>query len=498
MGFFSKNEQEVPGEKKAVQEVAMRTMQQDLSFSKKGESAGQTRMESVERHSGLKQEKTIAKVAPPIAPVALPHLAEMEHRREKTSSSDVPEIKAIPIMPSVPISSSPDIPKIPKPIGQVPIPKTSSAEPVKIVRPAEISGSTNLLEAPVFSKPSVPMPPAKSSEVESSKLKVQSPTDDNKHINNKRMEIPKPKFKDDSFQPKKVDPAFAHAGTMAGKVSKRKIVWGLAGGIVVVALAIGGYFVIPMIFAPKTVDTPVIVQEEPVVIVELPDISDVPEFVENDFKLMDFDLEYDIDVDQDELIDNYQNNIALIIAEKLSVQDLILAQEFIDVQFSIDKEFPPAEIMVSGIFSGFPQDISDRMTSKYNVVAYAEGDSSRLGLILEINDIQAVQEILLDWEQTMPDDLALLYLSDPLNLENVSSEDFVENIYSDINIRYKNFSTPDMAIEYALVGDKLIFATSKDSMFSLIDYVVIVNADNVEELSDSSLSDDTVPIMAEE
>lgn len=499
MGFFSKGKQENPEEKRAVQEVAMRTMQQDLGVAKKGELAGQTKMESVERHKGLRQEKTIAKVAPPIAPVALPHLAEMEHRKEKSSSSDVPEIKAIPIVSATPTNLPSDIPKIPELIKQVPSPNMGSDQ---IVRPAEISKSNEFSNESMENigssglRLSVPIPPpslklrgvALSSPSIQEKDRSSSslngtvpPLSDSQKIKTQELTA---KNDDENKKDEKITEASKPKKSIGSLLSQKKVVWGLVGGIVVVAIAIGSYFVIPMFLTsePSTVvnETPE-VTEEPIAVVELPEIPQLPEFVENDFKLMNFDMEYDIDVDQDEFINYYQNNIALIVASELDVQDLTLAQDFVDVQFSIDKEFPPAEVIINGIVNTFPQDISDRMTSMYSLVAYSGGESARLGLILGINDVQAVREILLDWEQTMADDLKALYLDNSLDFESASSENFIENIYSGVVIRYKNFPTPDMAMEYAISGNKLILATSKDSMFALIDHIAGDNSDTLTE-----------------
>lgn len=489
MGFFSKGKLESPEERKAVQEVAMRTMQQDLSVAKKGELTGQTRMESVERHGGnLRPEKTIARVAPPVAPVALPHLAEMEHKREKPVSSDVPEIKAIPIVPFAPVGVSSSIPEMPKAINiptppSKPVQRSFFSEHTKIARPAEISKVNDFTENPTFAKPSVPLPPTKPENEKS--IKLESSKD------NKQTETPKLQSKINTPLVKK-----------KFSINRKKATWGLVGGIAVVAIAIGVYFVaIPMFFAPESptvvIDNQEIpnVSEEPIVIPELPDIPNVPEIIENDFKLMNFDLEYDIDISQDEFIDFYQNDLSLVIAEKLNTQDLALAQEFVDIQFSLDQEFPSAEMVVNSIFNGFPQDILDRMTSKYNLVAYTEGESGRLGLILEVNDVQSVKEILLDWEQTIVDELTHLYLDNSLDVNKASSEDFIENVYSGVSIKYINFPSPDSSLEYAIAGNKLIFSTSKNSTFSLIDRANGTNGNNgndvVAEMGEDILNEES-------
>ncbi len=471
MGFFSKGKTESLGEKKAVQEVAMRTMQQDLGVAKRGELTGQTKLESVERHKGNSQpEKTIARVAPPVAPVALPHLAEMEHKREKPVLSDVPEIKIIPIAPVNSVNAPADVPTPPSKS----ISRPFSSESMSIARPAEISRPESVGRSPIFSRPSVPLPPTKPES-----QKIQIPTKD------KEMTVSKSRF-----NPPKVDQT-----KKKFSINKKKAMWGLVGGIAIIAIAIGVYFVvIPMFFTPnpsivvtdnqKISDIP-----ETTIIPELPDISNVPEIIENDFKLISFDIEYDIDVNQDEFIDYYQNNLVLAVAGKLNAQDLALAQDFVDIQFSLDQDFPSAEMIVNGIFNEFPQDILDRMTSKYNLVAYSEGGSGRLGLILEINDTQAVQEILLGWEQTMTKELVNLYLDNSLNFENASSESFIENIYSGVSIKYVNFPFPDSALEYAIAGNKLIFSTSKNSMFTLIDRVN--NGNNAEaEIGDDVLNEE--------
>lgn len=49
---------------------------------------------------------------------------------------------------------------------------------------------------------------------------------------------------------------------------------------------------------------------------------------------------------------------------------------------------------------------------------------------------------------------------------------FGEGVYREVLIRYVNFGTPSRAFDYAVAGGRLLLATSRDSMFALVDTVL--------------------------
>ena len=74
---------------------------------------------------------------------------------------------------------------------------------------------------------------------------------------------------------------------------------------------------------------------------------------------------------------------------------------------------------------------------------------------------------LIDWEATIKDDLKELFLIE--NLSDAATEEFQDKIHNDVYIRYMNFPTPDLSLDYALINGNLVIATSRESMFAIID-----------------------------
>ena len=74
------------------------------------------------------------------------------------------------------------------------------------------------------------------------------------------------------------------------------------------------------------------------------------------------------------------------------------------------------------------------------------------------------------WEDTIKYDLEPLFLEEqiPASL----TEEFQDNAYRNIAIRYMNFPGPDLSIDYALAANKLVITTSRESMYAAIDVLL--------------------------
>ncbi len=105
-------------------------------------------------------------------------------------------------------------------------------------------------------------------------------------------------------------------------------------------------------------------------------------------------------------------------------------------------------------------------TNNYTLFSYGEGLENRLGLVIQMKQAQGLREELKNWELQMPQDLMPLLLQQ--RIPSSSSESFLDNTYQETAIRYLNFPTSDLALDYALIEDKLIITTSKKSMFKAI------------------------------
>jgi hypothetical protein len=117
-----------------------------------------------------------------------------------------------------------------------------------------------------------------------------------------------------------------------------------------------------------------------------------------------------------------------------------------------------------------PEKITDGLSkNNYALIFFNFENENRLGIVAEINngDMKKIKKNISQWETTMVDDLELLFLKTEIGFPFTAN--FQENIYKEIKIRYKNFSEPDVTIDYAFYNNKLILATSKKSIYRIID-----------------------------
>jgi len=97
--------------------------------------------------------------------------------------------------------------------------------------------------------------------------------------------------------------------------------------------------------------------------------------------------------------------------------------------------------------------------------------SGRMGLVVKINSasVDQLAKSLKDLEQLMLPDLKILI---PATNNMPANPIFSTNVYKNINIRYVNLPDSDLSFDYAVLNDKLIFATSKVSMYAIIDRIL--------------------------
>lgn len=103
----------------------------------------------------------------------------------------------------------------------------------------------------------------------------------------------------------------------------------------------------------------------------------------------------------------------------------------------------------------------------------AGANFGRLGLAVALKSSTSSEELLKslrDLEQFIIPGLELL-LSDVQN-KIPAKPVFADSSYQNIAIRYINFPTPDHSLDYAVLKNRLIFATSKESMRAAIDRVL--------------------------
>lgn len=109
----------------------------------------------------------------------------------------------------------------------------------------------------------------------------------------------------------------------------------------------------------------------------------------------------------------------------------------------------------------------------------AQINTGRLGLIISIKNSTATStedltKTLRDLEQLMLADLAILLPSAKNDLP--AKPVFLDNVYKNTAIRYVNLPEASLSLDWAIVNDKLIFATSKESVYAIIDRLLSPNS----------------------
>ncbi len=125
--------------------------------------------------------------------------------------------------------------------------------------------------------------------------------------------------------------------------------------------------------------------------------------------------------------------------------------------------------VIESLEINIPADVSDVLGEKYTFFLYANEQGNRAGFVVQIIDHEVLKAGLRDWENTMKEDLELMFLEQ--ELDESTTEEFQDNIYRDIDIRYLNFPDPSLTIDYAIVEDYLVITTSRESMYVVIDRI---------------------------
>jgi len=118
-------------------------------------------------------------------------------------------------------------------------------------------------------------------------------------------------------------------------------------------------------------------------------------------------------------------------------------------------------------------------TGVYSPFAVNGKNEGRLGLVISLKEqtgststqstIDQLKKSLKDLELLLPKELASFLLKPSAT---PGTQVFLPNYYKNTDIRYLNFPEPDLSIDYAILDDKLIFATSRESTYAIIDRIL--------------------------
>lgn len=146
-----------------------------------------------------------------------------------------------------------------------------------------------------------------------------------------------------------------------------------------------------------------------------------------------------------------------------------------------DKPLEP--IMLKDLFQKLgiqaPEKILTNLKDNYTFLIISHQGLTRLGLIAQ-TAYQQEQDFSVDfksWEETMSQDLEPLFL---VSAGQPASATFTDNVYQETNIRYLNFPSPDLTLDYAFWPAKnyLLLATSRQGIYTIIDKLITSSALN--------------------
>ncbi len=135
---------------------------------------------------------------------------------------------------------------------------------------------------------------------------------------------------------------------------------------------------------------------------------------------------------------------------------------------SLEKIFEELELEV-------PQSLINNLDEDYTLLLFAQeefltatGTPSRLGFVTQVKDTTKSFQIMRLWEETMARDLEGFYLA-PCGER--ATEEFSDDTYKTLDIRFLNFPIRDITIDYTLYSEEnwLILATSRQFIYRIID-----------------------------
>ena len=110
----------------------------------------------------------------------------------------------------------------------------------------------------------------------------------------------------------------------------------------------------------------------------------------------------------------------------------------------------------------------------YQLVMAMPDSGPVLGLAISLSDSQATQNALMADEANLPGIANQVYSAyTHTALPKASSPTFLENMFSQVSIRYLNFPTPARSLDYAVTDNVLLVAGSRSMIFKLIDRIKV-------------------------
>jgi hypothetical protein len=112
-----------------------------------------------------------------------------------------------------------------------------------------------------------------------------------------------------------------------------------------------------------------------------------------------------------------------------------------------------------------------QLNDNYNLLLFNQETGKRIVIVVETNNAENLRAQMRSWETTMLDDFKNFY---PAQLPGqAASKEFLDDNYKNVIIRYKNLPYPTLTLNYTILGNFLVIGTSKESIYSTIDRILV-------------------------
>ena len=125
-----------------------------------------------------------------------------------------------------------------------------------------------------------------------------------------------------------------------------------------------------------------------------------------------------------------------------------------------------------------PGEFLQETTDNYNLFLFkTKKDTIRYGLAIKINNEYSMSELMKEWEEEESKNKKMTTVLKPLfgndrNFGEVFSP-LSTATYKGVEIKYISLIDKETALDYFIYNDILVFATSKDSAFTMVDLLAL-------------------------
>ncbi len=138
-----------------------------------------------------------------------------------------------------------------------------------------------------------------------------------------------------------------------------------------------------------------------------------------------------------------------------------------------------------------PENIMNNIDDNFSLFLYKNNNgNARMGLVLQIKNKEKLISAISQNSNRLIEYLKPILLESSISKEREASG-FNTSSYKNINIRYNNIGeNSDLSLDYAVIGDKLVIATSKDMGRNIIDKLLKYKNDN--DGGDENVQNDSI------